>query len=110
MSDIKLNQYSRKQYGIKQYGKYKDDSVTPGPGDKHPSYKFKAVRIKGVKNKEASDWVFQHTPVYFAGQAFNIRIKGKNNEFTYAKKTSIKGKYPAVRIRYNKEVFVAQKI
>lgn len=108
MSDIKLNQYSRKQYGVKQYGKYKDDSVTPG--DKHPSYKFKAVRIRGVKDKEASDWVFQHTPVYFAGQVSNIRIKGRNNEFTYAKKTSIKGKYPAIRIRYDKEVFVAQKI
>lgn len=92
-----MPQYSRKQYSIKQYGKYQSKGknefyLTKGS--------FQKARIRMKLSNGYTIWVYQHTPIYFKGNHNKIRVKASTGDIIYSQTITFKGNH-AVRLRSN---------
>lgn len=92
-----MPQYSRKQYSIKQYGKYQSKGkqefyLTKGD--------FKRARIRLKLSSGYTVWVYQHTPIHVKGKHEKLRLKSNTGEIIYNQTITFKGNH-AVRLRSN---------
>lgn len=88
--------YGRKQYNVKQYGRFKktDDNETI---DFKKVFKGKA-RIKTVGSKISSNWTTQTTPVEIDKNTNKLRLKDNLGDIVHSQTISVPGKLQKIRL------------
>lgn len=99
-------QYGRKQYSIKQYGKYKSSGKEEIKGLKK-IFKGKS-RIKGVKkSKESTSWVVQDLPVIINENAVQLRLKSNIGRKVYSQTISVNSHKKKLRLKANGKTMIS---
>lgn len=92
-----MPQYKRKQYSLKQYGKYEEIS------SQHFYYgngKMPRARISLKLNNGSFITIYQHRPIKLQEKHEKLRVRTNTGETNYIQSVIIKGNYP-VRIKSN---------
>lgn len=89
--------YSRKQYGLKQYGKYQ---ITGDKGLYIDSGNFRPARISLTLKNGYKVYVYQHSPIEYKGNHKKVRIRSNTYDIIYAQQINIPGNNK-IRIRSN---------
>lgn len=102
-------QYGRKQYSMKQYGKYKSESK-PTPGTAQKVLMGKS-RIKSVmKDKETSEWTTQASPIEVNKDINKFRVKDNLNDMVNSQTIEVNGEMVKVRLRTHNEIVMSESL
>lgn len=99
-------QYGRRQYGLHQYGRYKK---VKDPAEKEEvAYRFGQARIRTKIDGKYSEWVIQHKPIHFKGQASLLRLKTNQNELIYSQNIQLKGQKNIIRLTSKDQQIISE--
>ena len=100
-------QYGRRQYGLHQYGRYKKETK-PGDQEDEVIYRFGQARIRAKIDGKYSEWVIQHKPILFKGQASLLRLKTNQNELIYSQNIQLKGRKNIIRLTSKDQKIISE--
>lgn len=101
-----LLQYSQKQYGVKQYGKYRGEE-TAAP-DEASVLTFRKARIRARVKDGVTPWLIQHPPINIHGEQSFFRLQTNLGERILSQSITLPGKYKKVRLRQQDTQYISE--